>query len=83
MALKLEFLGQTWVRTVRSILVCLEWLVDAIMTFMSSIVNFGNSGEKSSEFPKSGIRVPGIECPCIVGLHEHETNDLETCMRTS
>ena len=31
--------------------------------FNLSIVIFGNSGEKSPEFPKSGIRVPGTRMP--------------------
>ena len=66
LAPKPGFPGQTRGRNVTSMLGCLECICDDCVLFNFSYENFGNPGEKSPEFPKSGIRVPETDRKSVV-----------------
>ena len=68
LAPNLGFSGQTRGRITMSMLGRLECICDDCVLFNFSSENFGNSGEKSPEFPKSGIRVPGTRMPLYCSL---------------
>ena len=68
LAPKPGFPGRTRDRIVKSMLGCLECLFDAVVRFNLISEHFGNSGEKSPEFSKSGIRVLGTRMPLYCRL---------------
>ena len=55
---------------------CLECLYGACVLCNLLSDHFGNSGEKSPEFPKSGIRVQGTRIPLLYSMHEYEMDEL-------